>query len=187
MGKSLFDDGFPPAHGVTKGQTRLSNKDFHFLFFSFFLLCFKVRQLNAPRIYRKQAKFLISPHSTFITTDGLLRASQLVLVVKNQPANTGDIRGVGSIPEPGRSPGEGDSNSLRYSRLGNPRDRAAWWATSPWGCKESDTTERPTMTTNWLSSLWSGYKDVSHCVCVLGRGFSLLCLFFKIFYFIKNY
>ena len=43
-------------------------------------------------------------------------------VVKNPPANAGDA---GSIPESGRSPGEGNSNSLQYSCLGNPIDRGA--------------------------------------------------------------
>ena len=47
-------------------------------------------------------------------------ASQVVLVVKNPPANAGDL---GSIPGLGRSPGEGDSNPLQYSCLENPMDR----------------------------------------------------------------
>ena len=38
------------------------------------------------------------------------RASQVALVVKNLPANAGDIRDVGLIPGPGRSPGEGKGN-----------------------------------------------------------------------------
>ena len=52
------------------------------------------------------------------------RASQLVLVVKNLPANAGDIRDVGSIPELGKSPGEGHGNSLQYTCLENPMDRS---------------------------------------------------------------
>ena len=39
--------------------------------------------------------------------------------------NTGDA---GSIPGPGRSPGEGNGNPLQYSCLGNPMDRGAWRA-----------------------------------------------------------
>ena len=54
--------------------------------------------------------------------------SQVVLVVKNQPANAGDIRGVGLIPASGRSPGGGNSNLLSYSCLENPMDRGVWWA-----------------------------------------------------------
>ena len=47
-------------------------------------------------------------------------------VVKNPPAITGDT---GSIPGPGRSPGEGNGNPLQYSCLRNPVDRGAWRAT----------------------------------------------------------
>ena len=53
-------------------------------------------------------------------------ASQVVLVVKNLPANAGDIRDTGSIPESGRSPGGKHGNSLQYSCLENPTDRGAW-------------------------------------------------------------
>ena len=35
----------------------------------------------------------------------------------------------GSIPESGRSPGEGNGYPLQYSCLGNPMDRGAWQAT----------------------------------------------------------
>ena len=52
----------------------------------------------------------------------------MALVVKNLPANAGDIRDAGSIPGLGRSPGEGHSNPLQYSCLENPMDRGAWWA-----------------------------------------------------------
>ena len=37
-------------------------------------------------------------------------------------------RRLGSIPELGRSPGEGSGNPLQYSCLGNPMDRGTWWA-----------------------------------------------------------
>ena len=47
-------------------------------------------------------------------------------VVKNPSASAEDA---GSIPGLGRSPGEGNGNSLQYSCLGNPMDRGAWWAT----------------------------------------------------------
>ena len=59
------------------------------------------------------------------------RTSQVALVVKNLPADAraGDIRDAGSVPVWGRPPGEGNGNPLRYSCLGNPTDRGAWWAT----------------------------------------------------------
>ena len=56
-------------------------------------------------------------------------ASQVVLVVKNLPANAGNIRDSSPIPGSGRSPGGGHGNSLQYSCLENPMDRGAWQAT----------------------------------------------------------
>ena len=50
-------------------------------------------------------------------------------VVKNLPANAGDVRDVGSIPVSGRSPGIGNSNPSQCSCLENSRDREAWWTT----------------------------------------------------------
>ena len=55
-----------------------------------------------------------------------MRDSQVVLVVKNLPANAGDRRDAGSILGSGRSPGGGHGNPLQHSRLENPRDRGAW-------------------------------------------------------------
>ena len=55
--------------------------------------------------------------------------SQVVLVVKNPPANAGDIRDVGSIPGLGRSPRVGNGNPVQYSFVQNPMDRGAWRAT----------------------------------------------------------
>ena len=53
----------------------------------------------------------------------------MVLVVKNLPANTGDVRDRGLIPGLGRSPGGGRGIPLQYSCLENPMDGGAWWAT----------------------------------------------------------
>ena len=47
-------------------------------------------------------------------------------MVKNLPANAGDQ---GSVPELGRSPGEGKGYPLQYSCLVNSMDRGVWWAT----------------------------------------------------------
>ena len=47
-------------------------------------------------------------------------------MVKNLPANAGDIRDVGSIPGLGRSSGEGNGNLLQFSGLKNPMDRGVW-------------------------------------------------------------
>ena len=51
-------------------------------------------------------------------------------MVKNLPANAGDVRDMGSILGSGRSSGGGHSNPLKYSCLENPMDREAWWATA---------------------------------------------------------
>ena len=53
-------------------------------------------------------------------------------MVKNPPANSGSISGSG------RFPGGGDDYPLQYSCLENPCSLAGY---SPWGRKESDTTE----------------------------------------------
>ena len=50
-------------------------------------------------------------------------------MVKNLPANAGNVRDTGSIPMSGRSPGGRNSNPLQYSCLENPMDRAARQAT----------------------------------------------------------
>ena len=52
-----------------------------------------------------------------------------MLVVKNPPANAGDIRDMGSIPGSAGSPGEGNGYPLQYSCLENSMDRGAWGAT----------------------------------------------------------
>ena len=56
-------------------------------------------------------------------------ASQVVLGVRNTPANAVDIRHAGSIPESGRFPGGGHGNSLQYSCLENSMGRGTWRAT----------------------------------------------------------
>ena len=50
-------------------------------------------------------------------------------MVKNLPANAGDVRVVGSVPGSGRSPGgrQGNPSSTLAWRI--PMDRGAWWAT----------------------------------------------------------
>ena len=58
-------------------------------------------------------------------------ASQVALVIKNLPANAGDIRDVASIPG-GRSHGGGHDNLLQYPCLENPMDRGVWPATAHW-------------------------------------------------------
>ena len=65
----------------------------------------------------------------------------MALLVKNPAANAGDIKDAGSVPGLERSPGGGHGNPLQYACLENPMDGGAWWAYSPWGHIELDTTE----------------------------------------------
>ena len=58
-----------------------------------------------------------------------LRASQMLLLIKNPPAIAGDLRDASLTPGSRRSPGVGHGNPLQYSCLENPTDRAAWWVT----------------------------------------------------------
>ena len=80
--------------------------------------------------------FTVGAHSALVlsTLIAAIVAAQVALVVKNPPANAGDIRDTDSISVSGRSPGGGRGNPLQYSCLENPMDY-------PLGCKELDTTE----------------------------------------------
>ena len=55
-------------------------------------------------------------------------ASQVALVVKNPPANAGDIKDEGSIPGLGRSPGEAMGTHFSILTWRIPMDRGAWQA-----------------------------------------------------------
>ena len=50
-------------------------------------------------------------------------------MIKNPPANAGDVKDTGSVPGSGRFPGGGHGNPLQYFCLETPMDRGAWWAT----------------------------------------------------------
>ena len=60
------------------------------------------------------------------------RASQVVLMVKNLPANADRHKRCRFDPGLGRSPGGGHSNPPQYSCLKSPMDRGAWWAMIQW-------------------------------------------------------
>ena len=82
----------------------------------FLLVCTNLTTLLAP-YYVLQCTLVASLHS--------IGASQVVLMVKNLPADAGDIRDVGSIPGLGRYPGERKGDPLQYSCLENSLDRGA--------------------------------------------------------------
>ena len=62
-------------------------------------------------------------------------------MVKDPPANVGDIRDAGSILASERSPGGEHDNSLQYSCLENPHGQRNLAVYSPWGRKGSAMTE----------------------------------------------
>ena len=70
-------------------------------------------------------------------------------MVKNLPANTGDVRDVSSVPGLGRSPGGGHGTSLGMMPVlmapiffpGESHGQRSLAGYSPWGCKELDVTE----------------------------------------------
>ena len=74
------------------------------------------------------AVYLIIKQKTYHVL-GIQWASQVALVVKNQPATPGDARDKGSVPGLGRFPGGGHGNPLQYSCLENPTDKGAWRTT----------------------------------------------------------
>ena len=91
-------------------------------------------------------------------------------MVKNLPANTGDIRDTGSIPGSGRYPGGGLHNPLQYSCLENPMDRGAWQATvhgvakSRTGLKQISTKEIPdSLVTLPLCAAATAAKSLQSC------------------------
>ena len=66
---------------------------------------------------------------SFDVSSNLIGASQVVLVVKNPPVNSGVPGDLGSILGSGRFPGGGHGKPFQYSCLENPMDGGAWWAT----------------------------------------------------------
>ena len=96
------------------------------------------------------------------------RTSPVVLVVKNSLANAGDIRDAGSIPDPGRSSGEGNGNPLQHSYPENPTDRGAWRATVH-GVSKSWT---------WLST----WQKKCLILTTMQPGYSLDIIFYRSMY-----
>ena len=78
------------------------------------------------------------------------------LVLRNLPANEGDIRDVGWIPVLGRSPGGGNGNPTPVLLPGELDGQRSLVSYSPWGHKESDTTERINTHTHTHSELFKG-------------------------------
>ena len=81
-------------------------------------------------------------------------------MVKNPPANEGDAGDMGSITGIGRFPGEGNGHSLQYSCLKKSLGQRSLAGYSPWGHKESDTTEQLSTTSTYIIG-----KDTTKMIC----------------------
>ena len=114
--------------------------------------------------------------------NGSSRVVKNHLVVKNLPANAGDM---GSIPGSGRSPGDGNGNPLQYSCMRKSHGQRSLVGCSPWGRKELNMTEHAYAHTNthrislnrgwmnnphssillstflWTLAMWQGHDDVA--------------------------
>ena len=91
--------------------------------------------------------------------------SQVALVVKNPPANAGDIRDTGPIPGLGRSPSWREWQPTPVFLPGESHGQRSLIGCSPWGREESDTTE-------WLhfcfslSCIGQGNGNPLQCSCL---------------------
>ena len=74
----------------------------------------------APHIEPRTAEPLGKPVKVFTWMQFSIWLPQVILVVKNPPANAGDKRDEGLIPGLGRSPGGEPGNPLQCSCLENP-------------------------------------------------------------------
>ena len=95
-------------------------------------------------------------------------APQVMLVVKNPPANAGDVRDAGLISGLRRCPGGGNGNPLQYAFLENPMDRGAWKATVH-GIRKSRTQLSNWAHTCLLSPLHFCLELILLCFCVLSQ------------------
>ena len=122
-------------HGAEKSSLQ---NDMYIILFYFLKYLLGIRYFNIH--LNTEIQVFIPCFPGFDNTHTQNGASQVVLAVKNTPANAGDLRDLGPIPGSGRSPGGGHGNPLQYSCLENPRDRGAWQATVH-GVAKSHTTE----------------------------------------------
>ena len=100
----------------------------HFLAKFVYMMIITIKAVTYPYMNSSSCLFGLCMSWSLLCID--LWASQVVLVVKNPPANAGDLREVGLIPGSGRCPGGRHGNPLQYLCLENPMDRRAWQATA---------------------------------------------------------
>ena len=115
------------VHGVVKSRTRLSDFTFTFHFHALEKEMATHSSVIAWRIPERAEpggpSSMGSHRVGHDWSDAAAAAAAGSSVVKNSPANAGDV---GLIPGSGRSLGGGNGNPLQYSCLGNPMDWEAW-------------------------------------------------------------
>ena len=104
---SLYQESHRGRRCVMSGQVSEGSACFLHFILNLKVLKQGVRAFNWPQA---PSRLIMSLFQTI-----LLGASQVVLVVKNPPANTGHISDAGLTPGSGRSPGGGRGNPLQYS------------------------------------------------------------------------
>ena len=136
--ENLRDGGawWAAIYGVAQSRIRLkrlrSSSSMPYLPFSIWLT--SLSMTISRSIYVAASEFLFS----FLWLSKWSRASQVEHLVKNFPANVGDL---GSIPRSGRSPGEGQDNPTPVFLPGGSQGRGSLVGCQLWGCTESDMTE----------------------------------------------
>ena len=91
----------------------------------------------------------------------------MVLVVKNPPANAGDVREMDLVPGLGRSPRGGNGNPCRYSCLENPQGQRSLAGYSPWARKSQTRLKQLNMhACNKMKSLGGSGESMSEQSCV---------------------
>ena len=108
-------------------------------------------------------------------------------MVRNLPANAGDVRDLDLIPESERAPGGGDGNPLQYSCLENPMGRGAWRATIHRVAKSR--TQLKQISTHILNENLVSYshRDFSGSLPIMTFALQKQILILSIFYFCEAY
>ena len=96
-------------------------------------------------------------------------------MVKNPPANAGVVRNSSSVPGSGRSPGGRNGYPLQYSSLGESHGQKSLVGYSPWGDKESDTTEQLSTPLSQVGSLLLCFVADHDCRSVLDQTPLVVC------------
>ena len=89
-------------------------------------------------------------------------------MVKNPPANAGNVRDAGLIPGSGKCPGGDHVNPLQCSSLENPTDRRAWWAAVHWVAQSQTTLKRLSMHTRYVL-----YRELQYIISYIILKYSI--------------